>query len=114
MGNLLDTWCQDGTKKVLDSKDAVLNVRCPPCYQGHYPKASAWFLDEANDYKHSETFESITGEEKTHPYFIFYKLNTIACLPKTMDKDAQDKIVSLEDIDNTIETYKHKDMFRVN
>ena len=91
-----------------------MNVRCPPCYQGHYPDASSWFLDEANEYKHGDTFESVTGEEKTHPYFIFYKLNTIACLPKTMDEAAIDSVKSLEDIDKSIETYKHKDMFRVN
>ena len=50
----------------------MLNVRCPPCYQGHYAEGAAWFMDEANEYKQDETFESITGEEKTHPYFIFY------------------------------------------
>ena len=77
-----DDFCTSevGTKKVLKTEDAVLNVRCTPCYEGHYKSAAAWFHNEANHYKESDTFTQITGEEKTHPYFIFYKLHHVACL----------------------------------
>ena len=50
---LPETFCpeEEGKRKVVNTKDAVLNVQCPICIEAHHPEASEWNKKEQTHYK---------------------------------------------------------------
>ena len=108
-----DSFCPStqGIRKLISSQDAVINTLPPDQYESEYPNGMYWAKTSLPEYKKSETFVIQRAADKMEPFFLFYKLNKIACLPKDADLDAFNKV---EDLGPNIEVFDSKVVYQVN